>query len=219
MLAGAASDQQRIERILAQTPLIDGHNDPPRQLRARFGADFSKVDLVHATPGPPAAENAPLLMTHSPACAPDTSAPHPRGAGVEHVGLGSDFEGIPDAPKGLDGGDKFPALLAEFARRGWSDVDLSQLAGANVLRVLTQVGEVSRHLQASQTPSRATLAEFDGAVPAAMHCGRVHRAAGCDAGFGVAVFVGRVEAGPGRSSCKYGWFTGRLGSTCKEIQA
>src|SRR5262249_38794493 len=47
-------------------------------------------------------------------------------AGVDHVGIGSDFDGIPAGPRGLDGVDKFPALLAELARRGWSDEDLAK---------------------------------------------------------------------------------------------
>src|SRR5580658_4231731 len=69
-------------------------------------------------------------------------------AGIDHVGLGSDFDGINSTVTGLDGVDKYPALLAELARRGWSDDDLSKLAGANVLRVMTQVEAVSRQLRA-----------------------------------------------------------------------
>src|SRR5580693_4908539 len=53
-------------------------------------------------------------------------------AGVDHVGLGSDFDGIPEAPQGLDAVDKYPALLAEMLRRGWSDADVAKLAGENV---------------------------------------------------------------------------------------
>ena len=79
-------------------------------------------------------------------------------AGVEHVGLGSDFDGIPEAPAGLDGVDKYPALLAELARRGWSDADLARVAGGNVLRVLARAEEVSVRLRAARLPSTATLA-------------------------------------------------------------
>jgi membrane dipeptidase len=57
-------------------------------------------------------------------------------AGVDHVGLGSDFDGIPTTPEGLGGVDAYPALLAELARRGWSSDDLAKLAGGNVLRVM-----------------------------------------------------------------------------------
>jgi len=83
-------------------------------------------------------------------------------AGVDHVGLGSDFDGIPEAPAGLDGVDKYPALLAELARRGWSDADLARVAGGNVLRALGRAEEVSVRLRATRGPSTATLA-LDGA--------------------------------------------------------
>ena len=79
-------------------------------------------------------------------------------AGVDHVGLGSDFDGIPEAPAGLDGVDKYPALLAELARRGWSDADLARVAGGNVLRALARAEEVSVRLRATRLPSSATLA-------------------------------------------------------------
>ena len=57
-------------------------------------------------------------------------------AGVDYVGLGGDMDGVPDLPQGLDGVDTYPALLAELARRGWSDGDLAKLAGGNVLRAM-----------------------------------------------------------------------------------
>jgi len=84
-------------------------------------------------------------------------------AGVDHVGLGSDFDGIPAGPTGLDGVDKYPALLEELAHRGWSDADLAKVAGGNVLRVLARAEAVSARLRASRAPSTATLAQLDGA--------------------------------------------------------
>jgi membrane dipeptidase len=68
-------------------------------------------------------------------------------AGVDHVGLGSDFDGIPDAPVGLEGVDRYPALLAELMRRGWSDADIAKVAGENVLRVMATAEQVSAKLQ------------------------------------------------------------------------
>jgi membrane dipeptidase len=88
-------------------------------------------------------------------------------AGVDHVGLGSDFDGIPEGPAGLDGVDKYPALLAGLAQRGWSDADLARVAGGNVLRALAKAEEVSARLRAARGPSTATLAQLDGAAPAA----------------------------------------------------
>jgi membrane dipeptidase len=81
--------------------------------------------------------------------------------GIDCVGIGSDFDGISDTPEGLDGVDKFPALLAELARRGWTDEALAKLAGGNVLRALREAEAVAKRLQASQQPSEATIAELD----------------------------------------------------------
>jgi membrane dipeptidase len=85
-----------------------------------------------------------------------------RIAGVDYVGLGSDFDGIPETPAGLEGVDHFPALLQELERRGWSDVDLGKVAGGNLLRVMSQAESVSARLRAERSPSRATLEALDG---------------------------------------------------------
>jgi membrane dipeptidase len=87
-------------------------------------------------------------------------------AGADHVGLGSDFDGIPDTPAGLEGVDRFPALLEELARRGWSDADLAKVAGANLVRVLREAEAASVRLRAARPPSAATLAQLDGAAAA-----------------------------------------------------
>jgi membrane dipeptidase len=57
-------------------------------------------------------------------------------AGVDHVGLGGDFDGVISTPDGLEGVDGYPVLLAELARRGWSDAELAKLTWHNALRVL-----------------------------------------------------------------------------------
>jgi membrane dipeptidase len=82
-------------------------------------------------------------------------------AGIDHVGLGSDFDGIPDTPQGLEGVDRYPALLAELMRRGWSDGDIAKLAGDNVLRVLAEAQAVAARLQASEQPATATIGAPD----------------------------------------------------------
>jgi membrane dipeptidase len=81
--------------------------------------------------------------------------------GIGCVGIGSDFDGIGDAPDGLEGVDKYPALLAELARRGWSDDDLGKVAGGNLLRVLRETEAVARRLQGTRLPSEATITELD----------------------------------------------------------
>jgi membrane dipeptidase len=82
-------------------------------------------------------------------------------AGHDHVGIGSDFDGIDGtAPKGLEGVQTYPALLAELARRGWSDADLARLAGGNLLRVMERVEAVAASMK-DQPPMIATIAQLD----------------------------------------------------------
>src|SRR5438132_5042283 len=64
-------------------------------------------------------------------------------AGVDHVGLGSDFDGITEVPVGLEDVSKFPDLIAELLRRGWSEQDVRKVAGLNVLRVLRATEQVA----------------------------------------------------------------------------
>jgi membrane dipeptidase len=77
-------------------------------------------------------------------------------AGIDHVGIGSDFDGIDEGPAGLEDVSKFPNLFAELIRRGWSDADLEKLADKNVLRVLRQAEAVAKRLQAARPPSVVT---------------------------------------------------------------
>ena len=76
-------------------------------------------------------------------------------AGIDHIGLGSDFDGITQVVLGLEGVSKYPALTAELLRRGYSDVDVKKITGQNLLRVWRQVGLVSQRLQAQRQPSVA----------------------------------------------------------------
>jgi membrane dipeptidase len=64
-------------------------------------------------------------------------------AGVDHVGLGSDFDGIGYTPDGLEGVDQYPNLIAELLRRGWSDAEVSKLIGGNLLRVMRAAERVA----------------------------------------------------------------------------
>jgi microsomal dipeptidase-like Zn-dependent dipeptidase len=82
-------------------------------------------------------------------------------AGVDHVGIGSDFDGIDTVPVGLEDVSTFPDLLAELARRGWSDADLAKLAGQNLLRVFHEAEAVARRLQKERGPSTRTIEELD----------------------------------------------------------
>jgi membrane dipeptidase len=64
-------------------------------------------------------------------------------AGVDHVGLGGDFDGVDATPLGLDDVSGYPRLLAELADRGWSAADLEKLTGRNMLRVLRESEEAA----------------------------------------------------------------------------
>lgn len=88
-----------------------------------------------------------------------------RLAGIDHVGIGSDFDGIDgEAPKGLEGVETYPALLAELARRGWSDSDLAKLAGGNVLRAMERVEQVAAAMK-GQPPMIETIEALDRPKP------------------------------------------------------
>ena len=79
-----------------------------------------------------------------------------RTAGVDHVGIGADFEGVDNAlPVGLAGVEGYPALLAEMLRRGWSDGDVAKLAGGNILRVMAQAERVAAAM-AGEPPGNVT---------------------------------------------------------------
>ncbi len=68
--------------------------------------------------------------------------------GIDHVGLGSDFDGIDAAPRGMEDVSKLPGLVRELARRGYSEEDLEKILGGNLLRVMRRVEEVSHQMQA-----------------------------------------------------------------------
>jgi len=71
--------------------------------------------------------------------------------GVDHVGLGSDFDGVDSIPRGMEDCSKIPNLVRELARRGYSESDLEKILGGNVLRVMRQVEDVARRMQSGRT--------------------------------------------------------------------
>lgn len=68
-------------------------------------------------------------------------------AGIDHVGLGGDFDGITSVPQGLEDVSKYPQLTAELLRRGYGDEDVKKILGLNVLRVMRAAESVSKQLQ------------------------------------------------------------------------
>ncbi len=75
-----------------------------------------------------------------------------RIAGIDHVGLGSDYDGIGALPEDMGDVTGYPRLLAELARRGWTPEDLTKVAGENLLRVMADVEKVSVELQKTEQP-------------------------------------------------------------------
>ena len=82
-------------------------------------------------------------------------------AGIDHVGIGSDYDGVDnELPEGLGDVSTYPALIATMLRRGWSDADAAKLAGGNVLRVMEAAERVAAAMK-SELPGTATLAALD----------------------------------------------------------
>jgi membrane dipeptidase len=84
-----------------------------------------------------------------------------RIAGVDHIGLGGDFDGIDDVIDGLEDVSTYPALFTELARRGWTEADLRKLAGENVLRAIETAEKVSAKLRKSRPASIKTIHQLD----------------------------------------------------------
>ena len=80
-------------------------------------------------------------------------------AGVDHVGLGGDYDGTDQLPVGLQDVSRYPYLFAELIRRGWSDADLAKLANGNILRALRQAEQVAARLQKERTPSVTSIGQ------------------------------------------------------------
>jgi len=87
-----------------------------------------------------------------------------RVAGIDHVGLGSDFDGVTSLPEGLEDVSRYPNLTAELLRRGYSEADVRKILGGNILRVMRQVESVAGRLQRERPPSTAKIDELDGGL-------------------------------------------------------
>jgi membrane dipeptidase len=74
-------------------------------------------------------------------------------AGIDHIGLGGDYDGITSVPVGLEDVSTYPALTAELLRRGYTDEDIKKILGLNILRVMRDVERVSARLQKERAAS------------------------------------------------------------------
>jgi membrane dipeptidase len=87
-------------------------------------------------------------------------------AGIDHIGVGGDYDGVEVLPQGMEDVTAYPRLLEALAQRGWSDDDLARLTSGNVLRVMREAEAGARALQQERGPSLATIAELDGSPSA-----------------------------------------------------
>jgi membrane dipeptidase len=77
-------------------------------------------------------------------------------AGIDHVGIGSDFDGVPltGLPVGMEDISKLPTLTYELMKRGYSDADIKKVLGENLLRVMTTVERVSSGMKADSSKKK-----------------------------------------------------------------
>ena len=85
-------------------------------------------------------------------------------AGVDHVGIGGDYDGVDWLPEGLEDVSRYPALIAELLGRGWSEADCGKLASGNVLRTMRDAEAAARAISARRGPSRSRIEDLDGAA-------------------------------------------------------
>jgi membrane dipeptidase len=86
-------------------------------------------------------------------------------AGIDHVGIGSDFDGIGSTPVGLEDVSTFPDLIAELVRRGYPDEDIRKILGGNLLRALDRAEEVAAQMKQETGPYVGTLPSPYGEPP------------------------------------------------------
>jgi membrane dipeptidase len=122
------------------------------RLKAQFPADAAAVKAgvdkwTGANPAPPA--TIADVADH---------VDHIRKiAGIDHLGVGGDFDGITQTVKDLDNVSAYPRLTAELLKRGYSDADMKKILGQNILRVMREAEKVSKRLQSERGPSVAVL--------------------------------------------------------------
>jgi membrane dipeptidase len=124
------------------------------------------LDPLDATPAAMEVQRAYEAAHPRPVATPATVADHldhmREVAGIEHVGIGGDFDGTPFTPAGLEDVSRYPNLIAELLGRGWSDADVARLTWQNAVRVLRDAESVARELSRSERASIATIELLDG---------------------------------------------------------
>ena len=134
-------------------------------------AETTRLRAEH--PGDPKAVQAGMDAWFAEHPAPPTSVEdvadhidHTRSiAGIDHIGVGSDFDGAPSMPEGLEDVSRYPNLFAELLRRGYSDEDLAMISRENILRVMRANQGTAERLSGERPPSLLRIDQVDGASP------------------------------------------------------
>ncbi|MBB4638849.1 dipeptidase [Longimicrobium terrae] len=84
-----------------------------------------------------------------------------KTAGIDHVGIGSDFDGVTSLPEGMEDVSRFPYLTVELLRRGYSDADVRKILGGNVLRAMRAAEQTAVRIQRQRGPSSANIDVLD----------------------------------------------------------
>ena len=136
-----ASERKKAEQAVIDKAKQEGKQPEYAQIHA--------VDLQFAAkiPRPPFS----ILIDHIDHIA--------KVAGVDHVGLGSDFDGIPSMPEGMDSAADLPKITEALMARGYSAADMHKILGGNLLRVFGEVEQVSHQLQSSNATARPRLSD------------------------------------------------------------
>lgn len=119
----AKSLMATIGGMTAQEPNLTG-----KELDDFAAKDFEKENLANPRPANATLDDVVAHIDHV-----------VKIAGIDHVGIGTDFDGIPDVPKGLEDASKMPALVAALRKKGYSEADVQKVMGGNFLRVMRQV--------------------------------------------------------------------------------
>jgi membrane dipeptidase len=113
------------------------------EIRSQYAGDFAKMrEELRKLQGPPPRVTLDMLIDHFTHIA--------KVAGIDHVGIGSDFDGVGgQLPEGMEDVSKLPAITYELLKRGYSEADVKKVLGENFLRTMAEVERVAKNLQAS----------------------------------------------------------------------
>ncbi len=140
------ADRARDERLKTQRDALRAQY---KDDQARQDAELKKLNDANPIPKVPLS----LLIDHIDHIA--------KVAGIDHVGIGSDFDGVPDLPTGIEDISKLPNITYELLRRGYSEQDVRKVLGENLLRVFGEVEHVAR---GTRTSGDGSLKRLPGAV-------------------------------------------------------